>query len=113
MSMLMENRRRVPRSSRRLPVHIIDADGDFSVTSGETIDVGPGGLRVGLPVALRGGAPEVLVQVDLPDGGQAISNARIADSSIEDGLYTYRLIFLDLALDDATALLWISLPTGW
>jgi hypothetical protein len=113
MSMLMENRRRIPRSSRRLVVHIIDADGDFSVTSGETIDVSPGGLRIALAKPLGAGASEVLVQVELPTGGQVISNARIADAEIDGDRYTYRLVFLDLAIDDAAALLWIALPTGW
>jgi hypothetical protein len=113
MSMLMENRRRIPRSSRRLAVHVIDADGDFSVTSGETVDIGPGGLRVALSKALGAGASEVLVQVELPTGSQVISNARIVDAATEGDRHTYRLVFLDLALDDAAALLWVTLPTGW
>jgi hypothetical protein len=112
MTMLMENRRRVPRANRRLPVHLIDSDGDFSVFSGETLDIGPGGLRVLLAKPL-GPASDVIAQVDLPGGGQVISNARIADFVARDDGYAYRLIFLDLAEDDASTLLWLALPTGW
>jgi hypothetical protein len=112
MTMLMDNRRRTPRARRSLPVHVIDADGDFSVVTGRTRDIGPGGLGISLPAALRAAA-DVLVQVDLPDGGQVIANARVAECVVRPDRADYRLIFLDLAEDDLTELLWISLPTGW
>jgi hypothetical protein len=109
---VIDNRRRMPRASRSLPVHVIDADGDFSVITGRTRDIGPGGLGVALPAPLRAAA-DVTVQVDLPDGGQVISNARVADAQQRSGRFEYRLIFLDLAEDDLSALLWLALPTGW
>jgi hypothetical protein len=117
MTLMMEkrntdNRRQVPRTRRSLPVHVIDADGDFSVITGRSLDVGLGGLRIVLPGPLRAAA-DVLVQVDLPDGGQVIANARIADAEQHHGGFAYRLIFLDLGEDDLSSLLWIALPTGW
>lgn len=112
MNMLMENRRLTPRALRCLPVHVIDADGDFSVLTGRSLDISPGGVRVRLGSAL-GPASDVIVQVDLPEGGQVIANARVADCSRRPEGFDYRLIFLDLAADDAATLLWLSLPTGW
>lgn len=112
MTMLMDNRRQVPRARRCLPVHLMDADGDFTVITGRTRDIGPGGLGVSLPCPLRAAA-DVVVQVDLPDGGQVIANARVAECSQRSDQFDYRLIFLELADDDLAALLWVALPTGW
>lgn len=112
MTMMIDNRRRVPRARKSLPVHVIDADGDFSVLTGRTRDIGPGGLSISLPCPLRA-ASDVLVQVELPDGGQVIANARVADCSLRGDRIDYRLVFLDLGDDDLAELLWLSLPTGW
>ena len=97
------DRRRWPRAMLRLPVRLIDTDGTFSVLSGETLDIGVGGLRAHVDGPLSGSV-EATVRIDLPDDHALVCEALVAGGgAIEDG-WEYRLAFRNLDPDDIAAL---------
>ncbi len=97
------DRRRWPRAEVRLPVHLIDTEGSFSVVSGETVDISIGGLRARVEGPLSG-AVEATVRIDLSGGHALLCEALVAGGgAVEDG-WEYRLAFRNLDPDDITAL---------
>jgi hypothetical protein len=97
------DRRRWPRAQVRLPVRLVDTEGSFSVRSGETVDIGVGGLRATVDGPLSG-ALEATVCIDLPADRSVVCEAMVAGGGpIPDG-WEYRLAFRDLDADDMAAL---------
>ncbi len=97
------DRRRWHRARVRLPLRLIDTEGDFRVLVGETVDLGVGGARVlvdgPLPGALR-----ATVQLELSDGPALLCEATVAGGgAVEDG-WEYRLAFADLEVHEVEAL---------
>jgi len=97
------DRRRWPRATVRLPVRLIDTEGSFSVLSGETVDIGVGGLRAQVDGPLSGEV-EATVCIDLSSGEALVCEALVAGGGpIEDG-WEYRLAFRNLEAADIAAL---------
>ena len=93
--------------SLRLPLHVIDTEGDFGVCTGVSIGLGVHGVLAHLDQPLPCTC-ETTVQVELPDGSEVVTAAVVAQCSHDGGGWTYRLVFLgleDADLDAITALL--------
>ena len=97
------DRRRWPRVNVRLPLRIIDTDGDFRVLTGETVDVSVGGVLAVVDGPLTG-ALQATVRLHLVDGPALVCGARVAGGGAVDGGWQYRLAFFDLASDEVEAL---------
>jgi len=96
-------RRLEPRLLVHLPVHVVDTEGDFGIITGETVDLGVGGLRARLWEPLPSTC-ETTVQLDLPDGTEVVTEARVADGGATPDGFEYRLVFLHLGASEADAL---------
>ena len=97
------DRRRWPRAQVRLPVLLIDTEGSFSVRTGQTVDIGVGGLRARVDGPLSGEV-EATVRIGLSDGHALLCEALVAGGgAVEDG-WEYRLAFRNLAPDDVAAI---------
>jgi len=99
-------RRLSPRLRIELQVHLLNLDDDDPVMgnlTGTTVDVGPGGLRVRVPVPLPP-ACDPTVHFILPDGHEVVALAAIiaAEPSLEG--FEYRLVFTGLDDGDRDAL---------
>jgi len=97
------DRRRWQRARVRLPLRLIDTEGDFRVLLGETVDLSLGGARVVVDGPLPG-ALRASVQLELPDGLALLCEATVAGGgAIEDG-WEYHLAFADLEVHELQAL---------
>jgi hypothetical protein len=100
-------RRRYERAVVRLPVHVVDTEGGFEVFEGETVDLSVCGLRAQLQAHMGDRLPtscETTVQVELPDGGELVAEAIVADGWAIDGGYEYRIVFVALDPEDLARL---------
>ena len=97
------DRRRWPRVKVRLPVRLVDTEGSFSVLSGETVDIGVGGLRAQVDGPLSGSV-EATVCIDLTSGHALVCEALVAGGGAVDDGWEYRLAFRNLDDDDIAAL---------
>lgn len=96
-------RRTAPRARITIPVVLSNFDdpaagrpGEFSSVVGETLDVGEGGCRALLPKPFPHGC-DPTVTLQLPSGDTVVALAAILQAStVEDGRYEYRLVFLEL-----------------
>ena len=97
------DRRRWPRVNVRLPVRLIDTESSFNVRTGQTVDIGVGGLRARVDGPLSGEV-EATVRIGLSDGHALLCEALVAGGgAVEDG-WEYRLAFRNLAPDDVAAI---------
>ena len=97
------DQRRWPRAKVRLPVRLIDTEGSFSIRTGQTVDIGVGGLRAQVDGPLSGEV-EATVRIDLSDGRALLCEALVAaGGAVEDG-WEYRLAFRNLGPDDVAAI---------
>lgn len=97
------DRRRWPRVEVRLPVHLVDTEGTFSVVSGQTVDIGIGGLRARVDGPLWG-AVEATVRIELSSERALVCEGLVAGGGeVEDG-WEYRVAFRNLDPDDIAAL---------
>ncbi len=97
------DRRRWPRAEVRLPVRLIDTDGDFGVRSGHTVDIGVGGLRAWVDSPFSG-AVEATVCLDLAPRHALVGEAMVAGGGAVEGGWEYRLAFRNLDPGDLAAL---------
>ena len=97
------DRRQWPRAEVRLPVHLVDTEGTFSVVSGQTLDIGIGGLRVRVEGPLSG-AVEATVRIELSSDHALVCEALVADGGAVDDGWEYRMAFRNLDPDDIAAL---------
>jgi hypothetical protein len=97
------DRRRWPRAQVRLPVRLVDTDGSFSVLTGETVDIGVGGLRAEVDGPLSGSV-EATVCIDLTSERALVCEAAVAGGGPVEGGWEYRLAFRNLEPDDVAAL---------
>jgi len=96
-------RRRWPRAQVRLPVRLVDTDGTFSVLSGETVDIGVGGVRAQVDGPLSGSV-EATVRIDLSEDRAILCEALVAGGGATEDGWEYRLAFRNLDADDILAL---------
>lgn len=96
-------RRRWPRVQRRLPVRLVDTEGSFGVVSGQTVDIGVGGLRARVDGPLSGSV-EATVRIDLSAGQSLLCEALVAGGGPVEGGWEYRLAFRNLDGADVLAL---------
>ena len=76
-----------------------DTAGEFVVTVGETIDVGPGGCRVRMPSPFRASAAPTL-SIRLADGTTVVTTVDVAEErELVTGRFEYRLQFTTLPDD--------------
>ena len=97
------DRRRWPRAEVRLPVRLVDTEGSFSMLSGQTLDLGVGGLRARVDGPLSGDV-EATVCLDLSAERTLVCEALVAGGGPCDGGWEYRLAFRNLDADDVDAL---------
>lgn len=97
------DRRRWPRARVRLPVCLVDTEGSFSVLTGETVDIGVGGLRAHVDGPLSGSV-EATVRIDLSDRHALVCEALVAGGGVVEDGFEYRLAFRNLDPDDVAAL---------
>jgi len=76
----------------RLPIHVVDTEGDFSVCTGETRGLGVHGVVARLEQPLPCTC-ETTVQVELPDGTEVVAEAVVAQCLGKGDGWTYRLVF--------------------
>jgi len=86
--------RPAPEVKLRLPLHVVDTEGDFGVCSGETVGLGLHGVVAHMEGPLPSTC-ETTVQVELPDGSEVVLGAVVASgtSDAEGDGWTYRLVF--------------------
>ena len=92
-----------PEVKLRLPLHVIDTEGDFGVCSGETVGLDLNGVTARLDEPLPSTC-ETTVQVELPDGSEVLISAVVAQGTSDPGGWTYRLVFAQLEDADAAAI---------
>jgi len=97
------DRRRWQRARVRLPLRLIDTDGDFRVLVGETVDLSVGGVRVLVDGPLTG-ALRATVQLELAEGPALLCEARVAGGGAVEAGWEYRLTFADLEVEEEEAL---------
>ena len=97
------DRRRWHRARVRLPLRLIDTDGDFRVLVGETIDLSAGGVSVLVDGPLTG-ALRATVQLELAAGSALLCEARVAGGGVVEDGWEYRLAFADLEVHEMEAL---------
>lgn len=95
---------RLAEVALRLPVHVVDTEGDFGVCSGETLGLGLNGVLAHLDERLPCTC-ETTVQVELPDGSELVTGAVVAQGFPAGHGWTYRLVFTHLELADAEAVI--------
>ncbi len=88
----------------RLPLHVVDTEGDFGVCSGQTRGLGLSGVVAHLDEPLPCSC-ETTVQVELPDGSEVVTGAVVAQGCRDGDGWTYRLVFSHLELADAEAII--------
>lgn len=96
-------RRRWPRAEVRLPVRLVDTDGTFSVLTGETVDIGIGGMRARVDGPLSGSV-EATARIDTCFGRTLVCEAMVAGGGAVEGGWEYRLAFRNLDRDDIAEL---------
>ena len=93
-----------PEVALRLPLHVVDTEGDFGVFSGEARGLGMSGVIAHLDAPLPCTC-ETTVQVELPDGTEVVTGAVVAQGAVDaDGGWTYRLVFSGLEAVDIEAI---------
>jgi len=97
------DRRQWSRALLHLPVHLVDTDGSFSVVSGETLDIGVGGMRARVDGPFSGSV-EATVRIDLSDGRAMLCEALVAGGGATATGWEYRLAFRNLDPADAATL---------
>ncbi len=87
----------------RLPVHVVDTEGDFGVCTGEAVGLDLSGVVTRLPGPLPASC-ETTVHVVMPDGRGLVASAVV--TAAEDGPngWTYRLVFGSLEEADVAAI---------
>jgi hypothetical protein len=95
---------RLAEVALRLPVHVVDTEGDFSVCSGTTLGLGLNGVLAHLDDRLPSTC-ETTVQVELPDGSELVTGAVVAQGFPDGHGWTYRLVFSHLELADIDAII--------
>jgi len=101
------DRRRWQRATVRLPLRLIDTEGDFRVLLGETVDLSIGGARVVVDGVVDGplsGALRASVQLELPDGLVLLCEATVAGGGAVENGWEYHLAFADLEVHELQAL---------
>ena len=98
-------RRQTVRHRVAVPVSLasFDGPGEFRTVTGETIDVGPGGCRVMTRTPFPAGV-DPTVSIRLPGEAPVVALARILQAEVGRDRCEYRLVFADLAPDDAERL---------
>jgi len=97
------DRRRWPRARVHLPVRLVDTEGSFRVVSGQTVDIGVGGLRAQVDGPLSGSV-ETTVCIELSPDRALVCEALVAGGGAGPDGWEYRLAFRNLDDDDITAL---------
>jgi c-di-GMP-binding flagellar brake protein YcgR len=102
-------RRAVPRAQVQLRAALtaFDGEGDFSSVVGETIDIGAGGCRVRTEKQFPPGS-DPTVTLQMPDGQTIAVLAQVLQVRHDEGVWDYRLAFMDLEDADAARLLALS-----
>lgn len=96
------DRRRWPRAQVSLPVRLVDTEGTFGVTSGETVDISVGGVRALVDGPLPGGF-ETTLWLDLTDRA-LVCEALVAGGGVVADGWEYRLAFRNLGPEDVATL---------
>lgn len=97
------DRRAWPRVPLRLPVRLVDTDATFGVVSGQTVDIGVGGLRARVDGPLSGSV-EATVRIGLTSGQSLLCEAHVASGGPVEGGWEYGLAFRNLDATDVRAL---------
>ena len=79
----------------RLPIHVVDTEGNFGVYTGETVALGLSGVVARLPERLPSTC-ETTVQIELPDGASVVAAAVVAEGVSDGHEWVYRLVLPDL-----------------
>jgi hypothetical protein len=94
---------RMPEVKLRLPLHVVDTEGDFGVCTGETVGLGLRSLVAHLGEPLPSTC-ETTVQLELPDGSEMVTGAVVAEGANDGDGWTYRLVFPHLEDADILAI---------
>lgn len=87
----------------RLPVHVVDTEGDFGVCTGVSVDLGLRGVVAWLAQPLPSTC-ETTVQLELPDGTEVVTGAVVAEGGADGEGWLYRLVFPSLEDADIRAI---------
>lgn len=94
---------RIAEVKLRLPMHVVDTEGDFGVCSGETLELGLNSVVARLWEPLPSTC-ETTVQVELPDGSEVVTGAVVAEGGADGTAWLYRLVFPHLEDSDIRAI---------
>ncbi len=94
---------RISEVKVRLPMHVVDTEGDFGVCTGETVDLGLSGVVARLWEPLPSTC-ETTVQVEMPDGSEVVTGAVVAEGASDGDGWIYRLVFPHLEDSDIRAI---------
>ena len=98
-------RRQAPRASHELHAVLSNFDDPGALVSvvGETVDLGEGGCRIRTERPFPAGC-DPTVTLSLPDGTDVVVLGAVLQSVAVDGVYEYRIVFLDIEDDDRSRL---------
>ncbi len=92
-----------PDAAVRLPLHVVDTERDFGVSTGETVGLGVSGLSARLTGPLPCSC-ETTVHVELPGGRDVVAPAVVTGGEQNRDGWTYRLVFDHLEPGDVEAI---------